>query len=317
MQVIALMAYGCPLEAVVKVYGLDKRTVNDWWQRVGVHCAAFHEQSVATADLDLQQVQADEIKVKVRSGAWWMGLAMMVSTRLWLGGVVSARRDRTMIETLVAVIRRVALCRPLLIVVDGLPHYVKAIQRAFRTAAPRAGQHGRPSLIAWPDVLIGRVIKRRTEYALTIERRILGCGRRTAASLIAATQGAAGKLNTAYVERLNATFRQRLVWLTRRSLVLAQQMATVEAGMYIVGCFYNFCDEHESLRLPLETIDQPRHWLQCTPAIAAGLTDHCWTPTELLTFRAPPPWTPLKRRGRQSQQTQALVARWCSSCHDY
>ena len=57
----------------------------------------------------------------------------MVSTRLWLGGVVSLNRDKAMIDKLVATMRQVALCRPLLIAVDGLPHYRKTIRRAFRS----------------------------------------------------------------------------------------------------------------------------------------------------------------------------------------
>ncbi|HZO88264.1 MAG TPA: hypothetical protein VFB38_07975 [Chthonomonadaceae bacterium] len=48
-------------------------------------------------------------------------------------------------------------------------------------------------------------------------------------------------LNTAYIERLNATFRQRLCCLVRRSRCLVRQTATLSAGMYLVGCVYNFC----------------------------------------------------------------------------
>jgi hypothetical protein len=52
----------------------------------------------------------------------------MVSTRLWLGGVVSPKRDADLIGRLVAKIRQVALCRDLLLAVDGLVSYVKAFQ---------------------------------------------------------------------------------------------------------------------------------------------------------------------------------------------
>jgi IS1 family transposase len=50
-------------------------------------------------------------------------------------------------------------------------------------------------------------------------------------------------INTAYIERLNATFRQRLACLSRRTHHLVQKQATLTAGMYVVGCFYNFGDE--------------------------------------------------------------------------
>ena len=53
----------------------------------------MHEHMVETQQLDLQQVQADEIKAKVQGGSVWMAMALMVPTRLWLGGVISPRRD--------------------------------------------------------------------------------------------------------------------------------------------------------------------------------------------------------------------------------
>jgi len=88
LLVIALLAHGCPIQFIVHAFGLDERTVRDWWQRAGKHCQKVHEHKVEQAQLDLQQVQADEIKVKKQSGYFWMALAIMVPTRLWLGGVV-------------------------------------------------------------------------------------------------------------------------------------------------------------------------------------------------------------------------------------
>jgi hypothetical protein len=48
-------------------------------------------------------------------------------------------------------------------------------------------------------------------------------------------------LNTAFIERLNATFRQRLASLTRRSRHAAHRIFALETGMYLIGCSYNFC----------------------------------------------------------------------------
>jgi hypothetical protein len=45
----------------------------------------------------------------------WMALAMMVKTRLWLGGEVSEQRDLPLIRRLIARVRRCAACRPLLV----------------------------------------------------------------------------------------------------------------------------------------------------------------------------------------------------------
>jgi len=65
------------------------------------------------------------------------------------------------------------------------------------------------------------------------------------------TQGATtAVINTAYIERLQATFRSRLAPLARRTRAAARQKATLEAGMWLVGTVYNFCRTHRSLRLP-------------------------------------------------------------------
>ncbi len=51
---------------------------------------------------------------------------------------------------------------------------------------------------------------------------------------------------------------------------------------------------------------------QWTPAMMAGITDHCWSVTELLHQRVPPPrCQPPKRRGRGSKALQHLFDRWC------
>ena len=43
MWVVVLLAYGCPLPAIVKAFGFDERTVKNWWQRAGMHCQEVHE----------------------------------------------------------------------------------------------------------------------------------------------------------------------------------------------------------------------------------------------------------------------------------
>jgi hypothetical protein len=81
--------------------------------------------------------------------------------------------------------------------------------------------------------------------------------------------------------------------------------------MVIAGCFYNLCDFHLSLRCRLWVGQHAFKWVQRTPAMAAGLTDHPWTADELLRFRTPlPRWTPPKRRGRPSKEWLQLVKRW-------
>src|SRR5438034_10840178 len=109
--VVTLLAYGCPIQAIVQAFGLDERTVASWRDRAGKHCQEVHQAVVQQGHLDLQHVQADEIRVKGCKMIAWMGLAMMVSTRLWLGGVVSLTRDRSLADHLLRQVR--ACCQPL------------------------------------------------------------------------------------------------------------------------------------------------------------------------------------------------------------
>src|SRR2546430_4800933 len=191
---------------------------------------------------DLEQVQADEIRVKKQGGIVWMALAMMVKTRLWLGGEVSEQRDMPLIRRLIERVKRCAARRPLLVCTDGLVSYIRAIRETFREPV-HTGQGGRPRLRPWRNILIAQVIKRyeRRRVVETERRRLDGTPARVE-TLRRRSQGD-GVINTAYIERLNATFRARLASLTRRGRALARHTLTLQHGMYLIGTVYNFCTQ--------------------------------------------------------------------------
>jgi transposase-like protein/IS1 family transposase len=301
-RVVTLLAHGCPLQAIVVAFDLDERTVATWWARAGRQGQAVQEHLVEQPR-DLGQVQADEIRVKKQGAIVWMALAMMVKTRLWLAGEVSAHRDMTLIRRLIERVRRCAAHRALLFCTDGLSSYIRAIRETFRDPV-QAGKGGRPRLRPWRNVLLAQVVKRyERRRVVEVERRIVDGTPARVETLRRRSHGN-GVINTAYIERLNATFRERLAPLARRCRALARQMMTLEHGMYVIGAVYNFCSLHASL--------ENTHEAQ-TPAMAAGITDHCWTIHELLSFHVPPPrWTPPKQRGRPSHALKRLVERWCS-----
>ena len=301
-RVVTLIAHGCPLQAIVVAFGIDERTVAAWLRRAGVQGQAIQEH-VVERPRALGQVQADEIRVKKQGGVVWMALAMMVSTRLWLAGEVSEQRDMPLIRRLIERVRACALHRPLLFCTDGLCSYIRAIRETFRDPV-QTGAHGRPRLRPWRNVCIAQVVKRYAQRRVVdIERRIVEGTPARVETLRRRAQGA-GVINTAYIERLNATFRERLASLTRRGRALARRTLTLQHGMYLIGTVYNFCTPHASLA---------HAGGGTTPAMAAGITDHGWTVQELLSFHVPPPrWVPPSRRGRRSQALQRVIARWCS-----
>lgn len=159
--VVTLLSYGCPVQAMVHAFHLDERTVASWRARAGVHCEQVHHALIETGKLELVHVQADEIRVKGCHMITWMGLAMMVSTRLWLAGTVSLSRDKGLAEALMPQVRRSAQAlRPLLLVTDGWAAYPTSIRRAFREKVKKVAGVGRACLDVWPHLHIGSVIKR-------------------------------------------------------------------------------------------------------------------------------------------------------------
>jgi transposase-like protein len=300
-SVVTLLAHGCPLQGIVAAFGFDERTVAACRARAGRQGQAVQE-SLVEQPRNLGQVQADEIHVKHQGGIVWMALAMMVKTRVWLAGEVSEHRDMALIRRLIARVRACALPRPWLCCTEGLCAYMRALRETFRDPV-YTGVQGRPRLRSWRNLCIAQVVKR---YAMRcvvdVERRIVDGTPARVEARRRHSQGDGG-INTAYIERLNATFRERLASLTRRGRALARRPLTLRHGLYLVGTVYHFCTPHESLCVAGRP--QP-------PAMAAGITHHCWTVRALLSFHVPPPrWTPPKQRGRPSHALQRLIERWC------
>jgi hypothetical protein len=101
-------------------------------------------------------------------------------------------------------------------------------------------------------------------------------------------------INTAFIERLNLDIRQRVAAVGRRVNTLCQGEDGLHQQLVVYHTYYNFCLPHSSLRQPLLLPEatngngSAKLWRPCTPAMAAGLTDHVWTLKEVLMFRVPP-----------------------------
>lgn len=305
--VVTLLAYGCPVQAIVAAFGLDERTVARWQARAGSQCQRVHDHLVQAGRVELGQVQADELRVRIVGGVLWLASALAVPSRLWLGGVVSATRDGALIR---ALLERVRACGPIqavLLCTDGLVSYPSQALRLFRIAE-RTGRRGRPRLTLPTGLLVAQTIKRYTQRRVaSVEHRVVRGTLDAVTAALVRTQGrGTAVINTAYIERLNATFRARLASLTRRTRAGVHRRDTMEAGMWLVGTVYNFCRPHRSLRQRVAADGAPtRRWLERTPAQAAGLTDHPWAIHEVLIF--PVPGAGIKRRGRRPKWLRDTV----------
>ena len=186
-----------------------------------------------------------------------MALALMVRTRLWLAGEVSAQRDMPLIRRL---IERVMLCGPSSPV--GLYRWLGVLHPPRETSRSRA--HGHADA---PSCGRGECFDRASHQTLRAaagRRDRAAHGRwhaRTGRDVEASVAGE-GVINTAYIERLNATFVSG--WLAdppRRAL--ARRTQTLQHGMYLIGTVYNFCRMRVCSR-----------WSR-TPGDGCCITDHC------------------------------------------
>lgn len=76
-------------------------------------------------------------------------------------------------------------------------------------------------------------------------------------------------VSTSHVERHNLTMRMSIRRLTRLTNAFSKKWENLRAALAFYFAYYNFCRVHSSLR--------------CTPAMAAGVTNHIWTLRELLS----------------------------------
>jgi transposase-like protein len=308
VMVLTLLAHGCPVQAIVAAFGLDERTVARWQSAAGAQCKRVHEHLVEAGQVELSQVQADELRVRVVGGVLWLAGALEVRSRLWLGGVVSLKRDRRLIRSLLLRVGASGCVKALLLCTDGLSSYPKEALRLFREAL-RTGRAGRPALLLPEGLMVAQAIKRRARRRVkeVVRRVVRGTEEAVRARLVESQQRAEAVVNTAYIERLQATFRARLAPLARRTRAGVRQRATLEAGMWLVGSCYNFCWAHRSLRRKRASGDPPGgRWVESTPAQAAGLSDHRWSIEELMSFCVPPTEIP-KWRGRRPKWLMEVV----------
>jgi transposase-like protein len=224
--VVPWLAHGCPVQAIVTALGGDERTVAAWGARAGRQGQAVHA-SLVEPPRDLGQGQAEELRGKKPGGIGWMALAMMIQTRLWLGGEVREQRALPLRRRLSARGRRGAARRPLWVCTAGVGSYIRAMRENFRAPRP-TGRGGRPRRCPWRHVCIAPVVQRyeRRRVVETERHRVAGTPARVE-TLRRRSQGG-GVSNTADMERLHATCRERLAPLARHTL-------TLQAGRFLVG----------------------------------------------------------------------------------
>jgi hypothetical protein len=187
-------------------------------------------------------------------------------------------------------------CVPLFLT-DGFKEYATALlthcgQWVQPPRRQDKGPYPKPRWMPLPQLRYAQVVKTVRRRRLVRVRHRVVFGTLMAIEHVLAPLG--WQINTAFVERINLTIRQHVAAVGRRVSTLCKGEEGLRQRLPLFHVYHNFCLPHASLRQPLPQpvptngAGSAKLWRPCTPAMAAGLTDHVWTLREMLLFRVPP-----------------------------
>jgi hypothetical protein len=170
-----------------------------------------------------------------------------------------------------------------LFVSDELPHYGTVLGDLFHKLVPQepTGKPGRPRKPV-------RVIDADLDYATVHKTRQSGRVIKVECKVVHGSEqhvftrlmeSPSQTINTAYIERSNLDWRLWDAHLARKAPTVARSMHWLKAKFAICVTCYNLIRPHETLSRGKDRIFRPK-----TPAMAANLTDHRWTFSELLAY---------------------------------
>jgi len=187
-------------------------------------------------------------------------------------------------------------CVPLFLS-DGYAHYLTAIVTHFGCwgQPPRRQARGpapKPRWMPLPALRYAQVVKSYQRRRLVAVQHRGVFGTKAAVEQVLATCG--WQIQTAFVERLKLSLRQRVAAIRRRSATSCKSPDGLGQQLVLFQVYHNVVLPHASLRqalaeaIPTNGSGSAKVWRPCTPAMAAGLTDHVWSLQEVLLFRVPP-----------------------------
>ncbi len=311
VRVLACRAEGLGIRATARVFEVAPNTVLHWLAEAAEQLRAFS--AYFLCNLPLEQLQLDEVFVVLRDlkageinddealrrlerSLSWVWTAMDPKSKLLVVVDVGCR-TLAMAQRVVHQVTRVLApgCVPLFLT-DGLKDYATALLTHFGSwmqpeRRQDKGPMPKPRWMPLPELLYAQVVKSyRRRRIVGVKHRVV-FGTRLAIEEVLARCG--WTINTAFIERLTLDIRQCVAAIGRRVNTLCQGEAGLRDQLALFHVYHNFVLPHASLRQPL-LIPEPTNgsgsakvWRPCTPAMAAGLTDHVWSLKEVLFYRVP------------------------------
>jgi IS1 family transposase len=312
VRVLACLAEGLGIRATARVFEVDANTVLHWLVAAAEQLRAFSASFLCNFHLEQLQRDAlyavlrdrkageitnDEAIRRLERAPSWVWTAMDPTSKL-LVVVDVGGRTLAMAQRVVHQVTRVLApgCVPLFLT-DGLKDYGTALLTHFGQwvhpeRRQEKGPRPQPRWMPLPALLYAQVVKsyRRRRLVGVTHRVVFG----TRLAIEPSLASCGWTINTAFVERLNLDMRQRVAAIGRRVNTLCQGAEGLLDQLVLFQTDHNFVLSPASLRQPLPVAEAPhgrgsaQRWQLCTPALAAGLTEHVWSLTEVLLYRVPP-----------------------------
>jgi IS1 family transposase/transposase-like protein len=293
-MVLSALAEGLDPSAASRVFGSRQATITTWLTRAGEHAQILHERTFRT--LWLPHVQLDELRTRLRCAqqVLWLWLAIDPLTKI-VPVLHLGTRTQKAAHSVIHSLRRLLApgCLPLF-TSDGLNLYFYALTAHFGHWL-QVGRRGRN--VRWwqvePGLIYGQVKKSYRRRKLVRVTPVMRLGTEDALTAALQAMGFTGRLNTAFIERVNLTVRHGIAALARRTWATAQQSPHLLAHLEWWRAYYHFVRPHQSL---LVALVQPRErggrllaqrYRQRTPAMAAGKTTRRWTTRDVLCCPLP------------------------------
>jgi transposase-like protein/IS1 family transposase len=259
---LRLLLEGNSIRSTERITELDRNTIMSLLVKAGERCQSLMDSKLR--NLPMKHVQIDEIWTFVQKknrrvrkgdspeiGDQWVFVAIDADTKLIPAFHVGKRHlfdTRTFLWDLYTRIEGRTQ-----ITTDGLNHYRAGVPEAFGL-----------------DVDFAQVVKMfdHGQYENT-EARYSPSPIIEVISKVRSGDPDPAHISTSYVERQNLTMRMAIRRFTRLTNAFSKKLANLKMAVALHFAYYNFCRVHSSLRV--------------TPAMEAGITDHVWTITELLS----------------------------------
>lgn len=215
-EVLTALAEGLDVSAAVRVFGHRHATITTWLTRAGAHSATLHDR--VFRNLHLPHIQLDELRTRLRSRAHvlWLWVTVDPISKLIPVLHLGARTQDVAHRVVHELQQRLAPGSLPVFTSDGLNQYFYALSAHFGQWVAGVGRRTQQWQVAG-GLIYGQVKKRYRRRRLVGVTYVMRCGTRAALRAALIGLGLSGKLNTAFVERLNLTVRQSVAALIRHT----------------------------------------------------------------------------------------------------